>query len=81
MALTYWFKYCIIAVEIVCPKFKNHKSNEGLNPDGLGFFQWENLRCKNFTSSWDGSRYLPMAFTEQGIYMLMTVLRGELAVQ
>ena len=41
--------------------------------------EWENLRCKNFTSSWGGSRYLPLAFTEQGIYMLMTVLRGELA--
>ncbi len=36
----------------------------------------ENLRCKNSTSSWGGSRYLPNAFTEQGIYMLMTVLRG-----
>ena len=42
--------------------------------------EWENLRCKNFTSSWGGLRYLPMAFTEQGIYMLMTVLRGEVAV-
>lgn len=39
------------------------------------------LRCKNFTSSWGGSRYLPYAFTEQGIYMLMTVLRGDLAVR
>ena len=39
------------------------------------------LRCKNFTSSWGGSRYLPSVFTEQGIYMLMTVLKGELAVQ
>ena len=28
-----------------------------------------------------GSRYLPYVFTEQGIYMLMTVLKGELAVQ
>lgn len=26
-------------------------------------------------------KYLPYAFTEQGIYMLMTVLKGELAVQ
>lgn len=26
-----------------------------------------------------GTRYLPYAFTEQGIYMLMTVLKGELA--
>ena len=34
------------------------------------------LRCKNFTSSWGGIRYLPYAFTEQGIYMLMTVLKG-----
>ncbi len=43
--------------------------------------EWENLRCKNFTSSWGGSRYLPLAFTEQGIYMLMTVLRGDLAIK
>ncbi|NSX52470.1 ORF6N domain-containing protein [Gardnerella vaginalis] len=43
--------------------------------------EFKNLRCKNFTSSWGGSRYLPYAFTEQGIYMLMTVLRGDLAVK
>ena len=40
----------------------------------------ENLRSKNSTSSWGGSRYLPYAFTEQGIYMLMTVLKGDLAI-
>lgn len=40
-----------------------------------------NLRSKNFTSRWGGSRYLPYVFTEQGIYMLMTVLKGPLAVQ
>ena len=28
-----------------------------------------------------GRAYLPYAFTEQGIYMLMTVLKGELAIQ
>lgn len=45
------------------------------------------VRSKNFTSrSWEhsnegGRRYLPYAFTEQGIYMLMTVLRGELATK
>ncbi len=41
------------------------------------------LRCKNFTSKTEtrgGRQYNPYAFTEQGIYMLMTVLRGELAV-
>ena len=40
-----------------------------------------NLRSKNLTSSWGGSRYLPNAFTEQGVYMLMTILKGELAVK
>ena len=43
--------------------------------------EWDNLRCKKFTSNWGGSRYLPLAFTEQGIYMLMTVLRGEVAIK
>lgn len=37
------------------------------------------LRSKNLTSSWGGSRYLPYAYTEQGIYMLMTILKGDLA--
>lgn len=41
----------------------------------------ENLRSKFSTSRWGGSRYLPYAFTEQGIYMLMTVLRGDLATR
>ncbi|MBR6448556.1 MAG: ORF6N domain-containing protein [Fibrobacter sp.] len=40
----------------------------------------ENLRSKKSTSSWGGLRYSPYAFTEQGIYMLMTVLKGEQAV-
>lgn len=39
------------------------------------------LKCKNFTSSWGGSRKAPYAFTEQGLYMLMTVLKGELATK
>lgn len=43
--------------------------------------EMENLRCKKFTSSWGGARYLPHAFTEQGVYMLMTVLRGDLATR
>lgn len=40
-----------------------------------------NLRPKISTSSWGGTRYKPYAFTEQGIYMLMTVLKGDLAVR
>ncbi len=39
------------------------------------------LRSQNVTSSWGGARYLPYAFTEQGVYVLTTVLRGELAVK
>lgn len=41
----------------------------------------EILRCKKSTSRWGGERYLPHVFTEQGVYMLMTVLRGDLAVK
>lgn len=40
-----------------------------------------NLRSKILTSSWGGTRYIPYAFTEQGVYMLMTVLKGELATK
>ena len=47
----------------------------------LNVDEFENLRCNNCTSSWGGTRYLPYAFTEQGIYMLMTVLHGPLAVE
>ena len=41
----------------------------------------ENLKSKNLISSWGGARTLPYAFTEQGVYMLMTVLRGDLATR
>ena len=43
----------------------------------------ENKSSKNLTSSTkrgSNMKYKPYAFTEQGIYMLMTVLKGELAV-
>ena len=48
--------------------------------------EFESLRCNFCTSNVGaigrgGRRYLPYAFTEQGIYMLMTVLKGELAVK
>lgn len=43
--------------------------------------EFANLMSKRSTSSWGGRRKLPKAFTEQGIYMLMTVLRGELAIK
>ena len=44
--------------------------------------EYENiLRTKKSTSSWGGTRHLPYVFTEQGVYMLMTVLKGELAIK
>ncbi|MCF2503176.1 ORF6N domain-containing protein [Dyadobacter sp. CY107] len=41
----------------------------------------ENLRSQIVTSSLGGNRYLPFAFTEQGVAMLSSVLRSEKAVQ
>jgi len=44
--------------------------------------EYENLRCHFGTSSqWGGRRYLPRAFTEQGVAMLSSVLRSKRAVQ
>ena len=43
--------------------------------------EMQNLMCKKCTSSWGGVRKHPYAFTEQGIYMLMTVLKGDLAIR
>ncbi|GHU96898.1 hypothetical protein FACS1894156_8350 [Bacteroidia bacterium] len=43
--------------------------------------EWENLRSQFVTSSWGGSRYLPYAFTEQGVAMLSGVLRSPVAIE
>lgn len=43
--------------------------------------EFESLMSQNVISSWGGRRKLPRAFTEQGLYMLMTVLKGELATE
>ena len=43
--------------------------------------EFRNLKSENLTSSWGGRRKEPRAFTESGIYMLMTVLRGDLAIK
>ena len=45
------------------------------------FKELKNLISKKSTSSWGGRRKPPRAFTESGLYMLMTVLRGDLATQ
>ncbi len=43
--------------------------------------EFENLRSKISTSSWGGRRYSPKAFTERGLYMLATILKGDVATQ
>ena len=42
--------------------------------------EFTNLRSQIVTSSWGGTRYLPYAFTEQGVAMLSSVLRSPRAV-
>ena len=43
--------------------------------------EWDNLRC-NFSTSkkQGGTRYLPFAFTEQGVAMLSGLLNSDLAI-
>ena len=43
--------------------------------------EFENLRSQIGTSSWGGTRYLPMAFTEQGVAMLSSVLNSSTAIE
>ncbi|PIX35436.1 MAG: DNA-binding protein [Bacteroidetes bacterium CG_4_10_14_3_um_filter_31_20] len=44
--------------------------------------EWETLRCSFSTSNKrGGTRYLPFAFTEQGVAMLSSVLHSEKAVE
>lgn len=49
----------------------------------LTYQELTNLRSQTVTSSlgWGGSRTLPLAFTEQGIAMLSTVLNSQRAVE
>ncbi|MBR2045335.1 MAG: ORF6N domain-containing protein [Agathobacter sp.] len=73
--------------------FNRQVKNNAEKFDGVDFmFQLSNeeveelSRCKNFTLNRGQGRgsnvkYNPYAFTEQGIYMLMTVLRGDLAIK
>jgi len=41
--------------------------------------EWTNLKSKILTSSWGGKNKLPNVFTEKGLYMLATILKGKKA--
>ena len=43
--------------------------------------EWNNLRSQFVTSNHGGIRYMPYAFTEQGVAMLSSVLRSEKAIE
>ena len=43
--------------------------------------EYNSLRSQFGTSSWGGTRYLPMVFTEQGVAMLSSVLNSKTAIQ
>lgn len=59
------------------------KHNQNRFPDDFMFQltkeEYDNLMLKISTSSHGGRRTLPYVFTEQGVYQLATVLKGELA--
>ena len=43
--------------------------------------EFSDLRSQFGTSSWGGTRYTPMAFTEQGVAMLSSVLNSSTAIK
>ena len=43
--------------------------------------EFENFRSQIGASSWGGTRYKPMAFTEQGVAMLSSVLNSKTAIE
>jgi hypothetical protein len=47
----------------------------------LSIEEFDNLRSQIDTSSWGGTRYAPMAFTEQGVAMLSSVLNSDRAIK
>lgn len=61
------------------------KRNIGRFPKDFMFeltkLEFDNLRSQIVTSSWGGTRYSPMAFTEQGVAMLSSVLNSDTAIK
>lgn len=43
--------------------------------------EFDNLRSQFGSSSWGGTRYMPMAFTEQGVAMLSSILNSGTAIE
>ena len=64
---------------------KSVANNPDKFPEGYVFEldseEFANLKWKFSTSSWGGTRKLPKAFTERGLYMLATILKSPQATQ
>ena len=64
---------------------KSVSNNLDKFPDGyvieLDKKEFADLKWKISTSSWGGTRKLPKAFTEKGLYMLATILKSSRAIQ
>ena len=73
------FRFQLTSEEFEILKSKILTSNCGNSPNFDNFNKSGNLMSKIRISSWGGVRKMPYAFTEQGIYMIMTVLKGEQA--
>lgn len=80
-------KSSIESEDLVISQFVTSRNAECEKSTNSSMESEEITRSKNLTSIMQakgmkgGRTYRPYAFTEQGIYMLMTVLKGELAVQ
>ena len=61
------------------------KNNPDKFPSGyvieLTDSEWKTLKSKISTSSWGGKRKPPKAFSEKGLYMLATILKGKKATK
>lgn len=79
------FMFQLTDEEVKSLRWNFYTSNEedGSRSKILTMNDNDGSRCKNSTLKIDGRghniKYAPYAFTEQGIYMLMTVLKGPLA--
>lgn len=75
--------------EMYCTETKQLKRQVKRNMDRfpkdfmfeLTMKEFENLRSQIGSSSWGGTRYRPMAFTEQGVAMLSSILNSKTAIE
>ena len=72
------FRFQLSKKEVEELRSKNLTANTGLENASAS---WSKILTLNKGSRGSNIKYAPFVFTEQGIYMLMTVLKGDLAIQ